>query len=161
MQTLRFDVALLKTTQDITFGPTVAPIAMHGQDLELEDGDMLRVSGWGVTRVPSDDRDLLRAVSVPKVALERCQPKFNEFPISITDDMICAGYYEGGKDACQGDSGGPLVDENNVQIGVVSWGFGCALAKFPGVYARVAAFSDWIRSTAGNLDSRTLDLPLE
>jgi secreted trypsin-like serine protease len=33
-----------------------------------------------------------------------------------------------------------------VQVGVVSWGSGCG-STTPGVYARVAAFKDWIAAT--------------
>ena len=52
----------------------------------------------------------------------------------------------------QGDSGGPLMrigdsPGEDVQLGIVSWGLGCASPIFPGVYARTSAEFDWIRET--------------
>ncbi|EAU63323.1 trypsin-like serine protease, partial [Stigmatella aurantiaca] len=65
----------------------------------------------------------------------------------ITADQIAAGYAAGGKDSCQGDSGGPLVvngASGKILAGVVSWGEGCALPNYPGLYARVSSFQPWI-----------------
>lgn len=48
----------------------------------------------------------------------------------------------------QGDSGSPLVCKQNqtwLQIGIVSWGRGCAQPLYPGVFANVSYFLSWIR----------------
>jgi cysteine-rich repeat protein len=55
------------------------------------------------------------------------------------------------KDSCQGDSGGPIVFRNgddHYQVGVVSWGNGCARAGYAGVYSRVSSAFDWIKQEA-------------
>ena len=66
-----------------------------------------------------------------------------------TYSMLCAMDF--GKDLCQGDSGGPLMLKSSqgadVQVGVVSWGFGCAQKDFPGLYSHVSSAYDWIRET--------------
>ena len=89
----------------------------------------------------------LQYVRVPAITNADCNSAYGG---SITDAMICAGYPGvGGKDACQGDSGGPFVCNDNgnaVIAGVVSWGNGCALADYPGVYARTTTALSWIQS---------------
>ncbi|EWC59047.1 Trypsin-like protease precursor [Actinokineospora spheciospongiae] len=74
------------------------------------------------------------------------------YPSMKTAVEICAGYPQGGTDTCQGDSGGPMVrrDANNnwVQVGIVSYGQGCARPNYPGVYAQVSALSAAIAQQA-------------
>ncbi|EED94018.1 predicted protein, partial [Thalassiosira pseudonana CCMP1335] len=107
------------------------------------------VMGWGVTveGVSSTQSDVLREVDVQYMTNTECDTSNGGY---IEDNMMCA--WSQSADACQGDSGGPLILKGSttgedVQVGVVSWGLGCAMATFPGVYSRISAEFDWIQST--------------
>lgn len=80
----------------------------------------------------------LHCVNVNIVKNSDCNAR-NSYNGAILKGMFCAGVRGGGKDACQGDSGGP-VKYNNQVVGATSWGYGCAQAEYPGVYADVAVY---------------------
>ena len=42
-----------------------------------------------------------------------------------------------------------MTFNNNIHIGIVSWGRGCALKGYPGVYAQTDAFLDFISENSG------------
>jgi lysozyme len=89
---------------------------------------------------------ILREAALPLVNEEACKKAYGN---NIKSSQLCAGYVKGGKDTCQGDSGGPLVafdrDSCPYQVGIVSWGYGCAEENAYGVYTRVSAYANWIK----------------
>uniref|UniRef100_A0A8D2KWS2 Peptidase S1 domain-containing protein n=1 Tax=Varanus komodoensis TaxID=61221 RepID=A0A8D2KWS2_VARKO len=102
------------------------------------------VSGWGNTLSEGVYwPKVLQCVKVPILTDAECK---KAYPGNISDNMICLGYIEGGKDACQGDSGGPVACDGVLQ-GIVSWGIGCALPGYPGVYTKVCKYVNWIHDT--------------
>ncbi|WP_448547051.1 serine protease [Thalassotalea fusca] len=149
------DVAVLKLSTAIT-DENAKAIRLADQaffDANVQSGTPLVVSGWGTLTSGGAMPDKLMEVSVPYVTNDVCNSA-DAYNGQVQDTEMCAGYQEGGKDSCQGDSGGPLVmrqGDDFVQVGVVSWGDGCAAANKYGVYANVAALRDWIDSAvAGN-----------
>ncbi|XP_049301690.1 trypsin-1-like [Anopheles funestus] len=145
--TTDFDYSLLELKDELTFSDEVQAVALPEQDEPVKDGTMTTVSGWGNTQSTAESNAVLRAANVPTVSQKECDHAYQQFG-GVTDRMLCAGYQQGGKDACQGDSGGPLVADGKL-VGVVSWGYGCAKAGYPGVYSRVASVRDWVRENSG------------
>lgn len=147
------DIALLKLATAATLTDRVQTVALTGPgDAALvAPGTPATVTGWGALTEGGASPDVLYQVSVPIVSNEVC----NAANGGITENMLCAGLEEGGKDSCQGDSGGPLVVPDGAgwkQTGVVSFGQGCARPGLYGVYARVSRYIDWINSqTGGNV----------
>jgi len=141
------DMALLELVE-IVDAPSIKVISKTEAD-NLKAGTLLTVTGWGnVVTDGVEYPDKLMQVNVPLVSNETCNLPAS-YDGSITDAMLCAGYKEGGKDSCQGDSGGPLVfkrDGEYVQVGVVSFGEGCAQPDKYGVYAAAFNFHDWLNS---------------
>ncbi|WP_293759765.1 trypsin-like serine protease [uncultured Paraglaciecola sp.] len=124
------------------------------------ENSLATIAGWGgrTGYAPnegptSDFPDILNKVDLRLTTNAQCREELGKSfgisadNVSVSDVMICAAIPEGGRGACQGDSGGPLVVNTSSgvqQVGIVSWGFGCAAAGYPGVYTRVSEFKDWI-----------------
>uniref|UniRef100_A0A8D8HVD1 Trypsin eta n=1 Tax=Culex pipiens TaxID=7175 RepID=A0A8D8HVD1_CULPI len=109
-----------------------------------------QTSGWGTTQYGVSQTTIeLRAVNVTVQQIALCNAT-NSYQGSLLPGMLCVGEFQGGRDACQGDSGGPLVCAG-LLAGIVSHGTGCGEPGYPGIYADVAYYRDWIlRNGAGS-----------
>jgi len=145
-----YDVALLKLDRKIDLlsdtAPTPICLPPHSWYDHVYEGIKPWVVGWGLPHeIAGATTRLLQKLEVPVIRLQTCK---DMMPHELTDRMLCAGYEEGNKDACTGDSGGPLsykkTNKQWEQIGIVSWGEGCARAERPGLYSRVTEFIQWI-----------------
>jgi len=149
--TMNFDVALIKLRSPFTLNDCVGTICLPEQGSDIHPGAKCWISGWGTTSSGGSQPSKLQEAEVEIHPQHDCA-KSNGHG-SILPSMICAqGRSPDGKvtDGCQGDSGGPLVCEVQgkwILFGATSWGFGCADAAKPGVWARVHEALDWIAET--------------
>ena len=144
------DWALIRLSSPVT-GLATLPLAAS----TAYDSGTFTIAGWGAaTESGSQQRYLLKA-QVPFVSDATCNSASMYNGEVIATDEICAGYTAGGVDTCQGDSGGPMFRADSagawVQVGIVSWGDGCARPNKPGVYTQVSYFSAAIKSAAASL----------
>lgn len=134
------DIALLKLAEAST-APTIK-LAMS-----TKVNKKATVFGWGIAD-HGDAVDTLRQVDLPLTDNQTCATAYQAYNHTITNKMFCAGYTNGGSDACTGDSGGPIAVQDGsgewVQLGIVSWGEGCAQAGAYGVYTNLPMFGSWI-----------------
>lgn len=148
-KTYDYDVGIVKLSEPIQMDDEttkVTTLAKKGSAVKA--GTTVVVSGWGATSENGSSSDNLMAVEVVTLSNDQCRKSYR----ALTERMFCAGVPEGGKDSCQGDSGGPVVSkETGIQIGIVSFGKGCARKDYPGVYVRVASATvrDWIKKESG------------
>lgn len=119
---------------------------------DYDEGDF-EIMGWGADAEGGDQQQYLLKATVPSVGDEECAEAYGED--LDPDSMLCAGVPEGGIDTCQGDSGGPMVARTEagdpVQVGIVSWGQGCAQPGYPGVYTQVSFSAADIQAAAADL----------
>jgi len=175
------DVAVLRLAEPV-IGIEPIQLPTPGTDALERPGRVMTVTGWGNTvQQPVgpgggvvEQPDRLQAARVPLLSADECAAAYSfdseptdpetdtvepepETMTSLvdTETMICAG--EAGRDTCQGDSGGPMFlrspTGSYLQLGITSWGFGCAALGYPGVYARVssATIGNFIQSVTGGV----------
>lgn len=115
----------------------------------MNEGEVFEAFGFGRTdQAATSSVTTLQRAAVPFIGQSSCNSMYGSNYV-IYDDMICAGYANGGQDSCQGDSGGPLIytyQGSSILTGIVSWGVGCGDANHPGVYSSISAHYDWITS---------------
>ena len=160
------DICLIRTPNLANRAPSTCDGCYAAACLPSGDfrhGEACHVSGWGTTTLGGGGSvsNKMREVMVNLMDWEYCNNPQHVHPdmvgATVPDQEICGGTPDPdggmtleGKDSCQGDSGGPLTcvrDGQPVVTGVVSWGFGCANAGNPGVYANVWHYMDWIMQT--------------
>uniref|UniRef100_A0A8D2IXJ9 Serine protease 56 n=1 Tax=Varanus komodoensis TaxID=61221 RepID=A0A8D2IXJ9_VARKO len=155
-KTFHNDVALLELSGPVAPSSWVAPVCLPEQPLDPGAGTLCYITGWGSLYEDGPAAEVVMEAQVPVLAQDICRGMLGLQ--LLTSTMFCAGFLSGGIDSCQGDSGGPLTcwnpsAERYVLHGVTSWGDGCGERGKPGVYTRVAAFTDWIHRQMEKLPS--------
>lgn len=139
--TFAWDIAVVRLEHAVG----AEPVRLAQEVLPPTGGDDAIAIGWGRLSEGGQLTNRLQEVAVPLVPLTACPYA------GLSATQLCAD--TGGRGSCQGDSGGALLQlqpEGYVQVGVVSFGRGCARPDSPGVYTRVAhpEMSAWVRACA-------------
>lgn len=97
------DVALLKLDRVTTFNSYIWPVCMPptggaGALPPSYAGKMAVVTGWGTQSFGGPTAQVLMEVSMPVWTHQKCKDSFAE---RITENVLCAGGFEGGRDSCQ------------------------------------------------------------
>jgi len=171
-QTDVYDMALIflersYTTSASSLDNNIPLVRINNQSSFPSAGTTVIAMGWGDTDVDEDTMELpgnLQEVDLEVITNQQCNDAKNggdSYTGWIYDSMLCT--YSEGKDACQGDSGGPLIvrtndnPEDDVQVGIVSWGVGCAY--MPGVFSRISEAYEWTVNTVCDEDDGSNDPP--
>lgn len=152
---LKNDIMIVKLTCS-----SRAPLQLLNFNSTLPaDRSKVITAGFGRTSSGGASSNKLLKVTVDVVKTATCQRQYRNIDPIYHSVHICAGVTGGGKDSCQGDSGGPLFSaptatnntttKNNqttplTQVGIVSWGEGCALPNYPGIYTRISTYKTFI-----------------
>ncbi|XP_066591877.1 soluble guanylate cyclase 89Da-like [Prorops nasuta] len=146
--TFNNDIAIIEMDRPVPVDGIVRTACLPEDKAIDYTGALATVVGWGRTGESQPVSDELRKVSLPILSEEECEQAGYQKD-RITENMFCAGFLEGERDACFGDSGGPLhVQGTSGQlevIGIISWGRGCARPNFPGIYTKLNNYLGWLK----------------
>ncbi|XP_065204624.1 venom protease-like [Planococcus citri] len=151
------DIALLRLRQHVTFNELIRPICIPSEPQHK--GDVFYynkspfIAGWGRTTEGGTPSDHLKETQLVIIDRETCDMKYKHAKQNSVVDhrVLCAGSMA--QDTCLSDSGGPLMMHTAAHyylVGIASYGIECEGNVFPGVYTRVAYYSDWIKCITKN-----------
>lgn len=146
--TLANDIALLKLRYPVEFDTYVEPICLPTTELLLTNVEAV-IAGWGRISEQGDPSPNLQYIHRLILPYDMCKVGFISAEQAEAFDssmILCTSASD--KDSCQGDSGGPLTIVTKMgrtfQVGLISFGFGCARGMKPSLYTRVSSYVPWI-----------------
>ncbi|XP_075977361.1 chymotrypsin-2-like [Anticarsia gemmatalis] len=154
---IKYDVGVLVLQKKVTLGPDVGLVSL---DYEYVGGDeRCVVTGWGRTGPQIEDNvvnlaptpDRLQLLYVNTLTHSQCQEQLrqvaaNEWTPHIQREVEICTFHSRGHGMCMGDSGSALIQRSTGrQIGIVSWGFGCAEGA-PDVFVRLYGVKDFVET---------------
>lgn len=175
------DIALLRLRTPVPSWVTPVPLNLEGGGGEAVDSTLrsmgfgITESSYLQTSISFQPSTSLREVSISVLAQDAancqrvydngwgCSDSASEEAATNLEHQICAGALasQTERDTCAGDSGSPMIDGSGVQVGIVSYGGGpggnhgpgreCGDRDYPGIYARVSAFRDFVREHVHDL----------
>ncbi|NXB76301.1 ACRO protein, partial [Donacobius atricapilla] len=148
------DIALLELDRPVRCRSSIQTACLPGPGVKVSELKNCYVAGWGDRIVKCEfpkKTCILQQAKVQVVDTQLCNSS-EWLQGYVYDFHVCAG--QGGVGTCQGDSGGPLVCQDKRdgffwQIGVTSWGVGCARPKRPAVSSSTQYYYNWIRTKMG------------
>ncbi|XP_069753793.1 mannan-binding lectin serine protease 1 isoform X8 [Narcine bancroftii] len=172
-RTYNNDIALVKMKEKVSMNAFVMPLCLPSllQEMEGPSPNTLGlVAGWGITNSNLTMEDgfgsdqaalsnILQYVKLPVTLQAECRSSYESRSDSynVTDNMFCAGFYEGGRDTCLGDSGGAFITFEPVTArwvaqGLVSWGGPekCGSKRVYGVYTKISKYAKWLKEKMNN-----------
>ncbi|XP_056380093.1 transmembrane protease serine 6 isoform X2 [Hyla sarda] len=150
-----YDIALVQLDHPVPLtSPHVQRVCLPASTHHFPTGSTCWLTGWGAAMEYGPTSDVLQKTDLRLISQDICTDLYH---YQISPRMFCAGYTDGTKDACLGDSGSPLVCKEPggrwFQVGLVSWGAGCAIPKYFGVYSRINRLVGWIHNVTSKANA--------
>lgn len=103
------DIALMELSTAAKIDARTSPVCIDSGVDEFIAGKNCYIAGWGNKKLHAPTEPRLLHAAVPLVSREKCNqgPSYGGV---ITDNMVCAGFEQGGRDTCEGDSGGIRIN---------------------------------------------------
>ncbi|XP_063391366.1 chymotrypsin-1-like [Cydia fagiglandana] len=122
-------------------------------------GEKVTVAGWGLLEYPGAIPDRLQRIDVDTMSPKECEEGVEEAnlqnrpspPVNSSVELCTMHKNGAGQGMCHGDSGSAVMsipelgEDTEISIvGIVSWGFPCALGH-PDMHTRLSAYETWLR----------------
>ncbi|TGZ49912.1 Venom protease [Temnothorax longispinosus] len=129
--------------KDIPFSIDIQPIKLAYYDKSFVNKECAYVTKWGINHIRNRGMTRLKYTTSSIIENNVCRQYW-----PINNKHICTAAAGLGQDACESNSGGPLIvrrNDQDFQIGIVSYGDQFCPTKSPNVFTKVSSYIDWIR----------------